>query len=337
MLKNYWYIACPSASVGRRPLAVQVLSHNLVLFRTGDGSPAALEDRCAHRGMPLAGGRVEHGALQCPYHGWCYDESGKAVRMPSVPRHDSYLPDASIAAFKCVEQDGYIWVCLGSNPAQELPPAFAHLGEPGWTSFRMYNRFEAPVESCLENFLDCPHATFVHRHWFRTPSHREVRCSVRALDDGAVAQYFDEPREKSLVWSLLTPARGEMQHTDRYIAPSTTRVDYRFAEDRRYIVTSFCTAVTDKLTDVYTVITFRYGIWGPLMRLYFEPLSHRIIAQDVSTLKQQHINLDKHENRSFRVIEQDVLLPHIRRWRRSLESGSLPTGKAEAYDVQIVI
>jgi hypothetical protein len=128
-----------------------------------------------------------------------------------------------------------------------------------------------------------------------------------------------------------------MQHTDRYIAPSTTRVDYRFAEDRRYIVTSFCTAVTDKLTDVYTVITFRYGIWGPLMRLYFEPLSHRIIAQDVSTLKQQHLNLDKHENRSFRVIEQDVLLPHIRRWRRSLESGSLPSGKAEAYDVQIVI
>lgn len=337
MLTNYWYIACPSSSIRRHPLAVQVLSRNLVLFRTEDGGPAALEDRCAHRGMPLADGRVNGGAIQCPYHGWCFDKSGKAVRMPAVPRHESCLPDASIAAFKCVEQDGYIWVCLGPDPVHDKPPSFAHLGDPGWTTFRMYNRFEAPVESCLENFLDCPHATVVHRHWFRTPTQREVRCRVQPLDDGAVAEYFDEPREKSLVWSLLTPARGDMQHTDRYIAPSTTRVDYRFAEDRRYIVTSFCTPVTDLLTDVYTVITFRYGIWGPLMRLYFEPLSHRIIAQDVSTLKQQHANLARHEDQSFRIIEQDVLLPHIRRWRRSLESGSLPAGKGEPYDVQIVI
>ena len=337
MLTNYWYIVCQSASIRRRPLAVQVLSHNLVLFRIEDGSPVALEDRCAHRGMPLSAGRSSHDAIQCPYHGWCYDQSGKAIRMPAVPENESCLPDVQIPAFKCMEQDGYIWVWLGSDPVQELPPTFPHLGEPGWTSFRMYNRFEAPVESCLENFLDCPHATFVHRHWFRTPTHREVRCTVQALDDGAVAEYFDEPREKSLVWALLAPSRGDMKHTDRYIAPSTTRVDYRFAKDKRYIITSFCTAVNDRLTDVYTVITFRYRLWAPLVRLFFEPLSRRIIAQDVSTLKLQHLNMARHKEQSFRVIEQDVLLPHIRRWRRSLARGSRPTGKAEAYDVQIII
>ena len=336
MLTDYWYIACRSASIRRHPLAVQILSHNLVLFRTEDGSPAALEDRCAHRGMPLAGGRVCRDSLQCPYHGWCYDKSGKANQMPAVPGNDS-IPDVSIPAFECVEQDGYVWVCLGAEPVQELPPAFAHLGEPGWTSFRMYNRFEAPVESCLENFLDCPHATFVHRHWFRTPTRRQVRCSVQALNDGAIAEYFDEPREKSLVWSLLAPAHVDMQHTDRYIAPSTTRVDYRFAEDKHYIITSFCTAVNDQMTDVYTVITFRYKIWAPLVRLFFEPLSRRIIAQDVNTLKLQHLNLANHEERNFRIIEQDVLLPHIRRWRRSLAGGSPPAGRSEAYDVQIVI
>jgi len=337
MLTNYWYIACQSASIRRRPLAVQVLSHNLVLFRTEDGTPAALENRCAHRGMPLADGRVDHGAIQCPYHGWCYDKSGKAVRIPSVPGDDFCLPDATVPAFRCVEQDGYVWVCLGPNPVQEQPSAFAHLGEPGWTTFRMYNRFVAPVESCLENFLDCPHATIVHRHWFRTPTQREVRCQVQPLDDGAVAEYFDEPREKSLVWSLLTPSQGAMQHTDRYIAPSTSRVDYRFAEDKHYIVTSSCTAVNEKVTDVYTVITFRYKSWAPLVRLFFEPMSHRIIAQDVETLRQQHANLGKHEDRGFRIIEQDVLLPHIRRWRRALASGSHPSGQAEAYDVKIVI
>lgn len=337
MLTDYWYIACPSKSLGRRPLAAQILAHNVVLFRTGDGTPAAVEDRCAHRGMPLSGGRVESGGIQCPYHGWCYDGTGKAVRIPAVPADGSAPPDASIPAYRCAEQDGYVWVCLGSVPAEPHPPAFPHLGERGWTSFTMYNRFAAPVESCLENFLDCPHATVVHRHWFRTPTRREVRCRVQALDDGAVAEYFDEPREQSLVWSLLTPAKGDMRHTDRFIAPSTSRVDYRFADDKHYIVTSSCTPVNDRLTDVHTVITFRYGHWGPLIRLYFEPLSRRIIAQDVETLKQQHLNLDKHDTRPFRIIEQDVLLPHIRRWRRALASGTRPGGSAAAYDVKIVI
>ncbi len=337
MLTNYWYIACPSARVRRRPLAAQLLSRNLVLFRTEDGSPAALEDRCAHRGMPLAGGRVREGVIQCPYHGWCYDASGKAVRMPAIPGDQSCLPDASVPAYRCVEQDGYVWVCPGPDPVHDKPPAFAHLGEPGWTTFRMYSRFEAPVESCLENFLDCPHATFVHKHWFRAPTGREIRCTVRALDDGAVAEYFDEPREKSAVWALLAPNRGEMQHTDRFIAPSTTRVDYRFAANKHYIITSSCTPVDDRLTDVYTVITFRYGSFGPLVRLFFEPLSRRIIAQDVAALRLQHMNLARHEDRPFRIIDQDVLLPHIRRWRASLAGGREPETKPDPYDVRIVI
>lgn len=337
MLANFWYIACRSTSVRRQPLAARILSRDLVLFRTEDGSPAALENRCAHRGMPLAEGQLCSGFLQCPYHGWCYDKAGKVVEMPAVPGDSCSLPDVSIAAFPCVEQDGYLWVCLAAQPEQATPPRFVYLNEPGWTTFRMFNRFDAPVESCLENFLDCPHASFVHKHWFRTPANRVVRCSVRALDDGAVAEYFDEPREKSLVWSLLSPEKSTMQHTDRYIAPVTTRVDYIFSEDRHYTITSSCTPVDDSRTDVYTVITFRYRSLGSLIRLFFEPMSRRIIAQDVSTLKLQHQNLAKYEDQSFRVIEQDVLLPHIRRWRQSLKAGNRPSGQSEPYDVQVVI
>ena len=257
--------------------------------------------------------------------------------MPAVPGDSPNLPDTRISAFQCIEQQGYVWICLAERPEFSRPPEFPYLGAPGWTTFHMYNRFEAPVESCLENFLDCPHATFVHKHWFRTPTNREVRCSIQALDDGAVAEYFDEPREKSLVWSLLSPNEGGMRHTDRFIAPATTRVDYVFSEDRHYTITSSCTPVDDDRTDVYTVISFRYKKMGPFIRLFFEPMSRRIIAQDVSTLKLQHQNLANHDDKSFRVIEQDVLLPHIRRWRQSLRAGKRPSGRSEPYDVQVII
>ena len=337
MLTNHWYIACTSRNLRRRPLQVRMLSQNLVLFRIADGSPAALENRCAHRGMPLAAGAVTGDALQCPYHGWCYDRTGSAVRIPAMPDFEACADRASVPAYRCHEQQGYVWVCPGSRPVAERPPELPCWGEPGWTSFRMYNRFEAPVESCLENFLDCPHATFVHRHWFRAPTNREVGCRVQGLDDGAIAEYFDEPREKSVVWSLLSPSRGEMQHTDRYIAPSTSRVDYTFAKDRRYIITSHCTPVDDDSTDVYTTITFRYKIWGPLVRLFFEPLSRRIIAQDVRALRLLHRNQAQYRDRSARIVDQDVLLPHIRRWRKALAAGEKPAGQTGARDVRIII
>jgi phenylpropionate dioxygenase-like ring-hydroxylating dioxygenase large terminal subunit len=337
MLSNYWYIACTSRHLRRRPREVQVLSRNIVLFRTSDGTPAALENRCAHRGMPLAAGKVCGAHLQCPYHGWRYDSSGVVTAIPAAPDGGTGTTGTGISAYACREQDGYVWICPDGEPTTNLPPEFPNLGRPGWTTFRMYNRFEAPVESCLENFLDCPHATFVHRSWFRSPTNRVVRCSVQALDDGAVAEYFDEPREKSLVWSLLSPTNSGMRHTDRYIAPTTTRVDYIFSADRHYIITSSCTPVDKELTDVYTVITFRYKKLGPLIRLFFEPMSRRIIAQDVKTLRLQHRNLAKYDDKTFRVIQQDVLLPHIRRWHKSLREGRRPAGQQDPYDVDIVI
>ncbi|MDQ3159660.1 MAG: aromatic ring-hydroxylating dioxygenase subunit alpha [Pseudomonadota bacterium] len=336
-LGQYWYVVCPSRSLKHRPREIELLSRNLVLYRCSDGTPVALENRCLHRGMPLAAGRVCGDHLQCPYHGWRYDNAGRVVGIPAAPAQPEDTRQIRITGFGCCERDGYIWVSLQPTPVQTQPPELPYSGAPGWTTFRMYNRFEAPIESCLENFLDCPHATFVHRHWFRSPSNREVRCAVKALDDGAVAEYFDEPRESSLVWSLLSPKKGGMRHTDRFIAPATTRVDYIFSERQHYVITSFCTPVNDELTDVFTVITFRHRVWGPLVRLFFEPLSRRIIAQDVATLKLQHQNLAKYSDRTFCITKQDVLLPHIRRWRQSLANGTTPVGESEAYDVQVVI
>ncbi|MDH4046540.1 MAG: aromatic ring-hydroxylating dioxygenase subunit alpha [Gammaproteobacteria bacterium] len=337
MLTDYWYIACPTGRLRGKPIVVNLLSRNIVLFRDADGLPVALENRCAHRGMPLADGKVVGGRLQCSYHGWCYDRTGCVVHVPSQSFSDGCRNESAIRRYRCCEQDGYIWVCPGVEPRQETPQKFPFLGEHGWTSFRLYNRFEAPVESCLENFLDCPHATFVHRSWFRSPTDREVRCRVSALEDGAVAEYFDEPRERSLVWSLLSPQQGGMQHSDRFIAPAMSRVDYVFSEDRHYTITSSCTPVNDVLTDVYTVVTFRYRKIGALLRLVFEPLSRKIIAQDVRTLRKQQRNLAKYERSEFRIIEQDVLLPHIRRWRNALSEGRVPAVRTEPYDVRIVI
>ena len=56
-----WYAAALARELRDRPLGRTVRGRPLVLFRTGDGRPAALADRCPHRNVPLSLGRCRDG------------------------------------------------------------------------------------------------------------------------------------------------------------------------------------------------------------------------------------------------------------------------------------
>lgn len=52
---------------------------DIAVFRTGDGSVFALEDRCPHRHGPLSQGIVHGRSVTCPLHNWVISlETGQA-------------------------------------------------------------------------------------------------------------------------------------------------------------------------------------------------------------------------------------------------------------------
>jgi phenylpropionate dioxygenase-like ring-hydroxylating dioxygenase large terminal subunit len=331
----YWQIAAKARQLARKPLKVFLDDRHLVLFRTSSGKIGALEDRCAHRNAPLSEGRICGERLQCPYHGWQYDTEGKLVEVPALQE----LGNASalrVPHYRAVESQGFIWVALESH-ADAPPPQFPHYGEHGWTSFVMQTRFRGSIEACLENFLDCPHATFVHRYWFRAPTARPVRAVVRTLEDGAVAEFFDEPRKQSLVWWLLAPRGGTMRHTDRFIQPAMSRVDYEFPSGLHYIISSSCTRRTATETEVFTVMSFRWGWLGPLIRLYFEPLSRWIIRQDVAMLAAQHSNIERFGGARFASTRADLLGRYISEWRAALAARTPPPAPGQEQTTEILL
>src|SRR6267378_3628546 len=254
---NTWLIACLSNELrSGSPFGVVLEEQPLVLFRDERGRPVALEDRCLHRNAPLSLGRVAEGRLQCAYHGWTYDHSGAIAEVPALRTREGAERNLRARSYPAVEQDGFVWVSLEGAP-RVSPLPFPRFGERGWTSFVMKTRFKAPMQACLENFLDCPHATFLHRYWFRAPTAKPVRARVRTLADGVEAEFFEEPRERSFVWWLLAPRRCGMRHVDRFIAPRTSFVEYEFPNGFRYTITSSCSAIDGCTTDVYTVISYR--------------------------------------------------------------------------------
>jgi phenylpropionate dioxygenase-like ring-hydroxylating dioxygenase large terminal subunit len=333
-LKDNWYIAAESSEVGLRPVAVNLYGERMVLFRGEDGEAIAIEDRCAHRNMPLSQGRVVRGCVECPYHGWQYDARGACVHMPSlgpVPK----LPAHKVRRFQSHEADGFIWTYLGEGTPHSEPFRFPHCGERGWTSFRMKTRFAATVEACLENFLDCPHTVFVHQGWFRNHDQRQLKARVCANGKDVTVAFQGEPITKSLVSRLFFPKGRELRHTDQFIMPNVSRVDYDFGPDRHFIITSQCTPIAEYETEVYTMITYRFGFIGPLVRLLLEPVCRKVIRQDVKVLNAQTEQLKRFGGPRFAHIETDLLGLKIQSMRRRAERDQPPREEEEQREITI--
>ena len=81
-LRDCWYVAATTPELGRELIGRTLLDQPVVMFRREDGTPVALEDRCAHRQVPLHVGQVADDGIKCGYHGWTYDKSGKCTSVP---------------------------------------------------------------------------------------------------------------------------------------------------------------------------------------------------------------------------------------------------------------
>ena len=58
VLRRFWYPVMPVASLEKGPQPFTLLGTNIVVWSPGDGTYAALEDRCAHRSAALSKGWI---------------------------------------------------------------------------------------------------------------------------------------------------------------------------------------------------------------------------------------------------------------------------------------
>lgn len=160
--RGFWYVAAFDWEVRRQELFRRTICGlPIVFWRKEDGMPAALEDRCCHRHMPLSEGRLRGDLVECSYHGLTYDCTGACVRVPSQAK----IPTAAkIRSFPVAERHRWIWVWTG-DPALADPALiedFHWLDAPGWRS--KGERLDLPGNYLLlvDNLLDLTHLQFVH-------------------------------------------------------------------------------------------------------------------------------------------------------------------------------
>ena len=163
-VRNAWYVAAWTHELeAGRIHARTVIDQPLALYRTGDGTIVAFEDRCCHRFAPLTMGRLEGDDLRCMYHGLKFAPDGRCIEIPGQPR----IPQsAAVRRFPTAVVGSWVWVWMGEAAAADpatIPPSVA-LDDPAYRLKSGQIDYAAHYLLIDDNLLDLSHLSFVHEN-----------------------------------------------------------------------------------------------------------------------------------------------------------------------------
>jgi len=144
---------------------LEFFGEHLVLFRGENGKAAILDAYCPHLGANLAvGGKVVGNCVECPFHGWQFQEDGKCAHIPYTDK----VPEvAKTRSWPVAELNGsiHIWYdALGR--LENIPWNLPDLQEIKDGKFTFHGVFENYVEAHIqeipENGSDVAHLGVLH-------------------------------------------------------------------------------------------------------------------------------------------------------------------------------
>ncbi|MYT77834.1 Phenylpropionate dioxygenase, large terminal subunit [Streptomyces sp. MnatMP-M77] len=161
---DFWYPVALSRSVrAGRVAAAAFAGERIAVFRARSGAVHALEDRCAHRQVPLSMGVVDGETLRCCYHAWAYRGDGRISQIPYLSKGDR-RPPRGVRGYPVREAYGLVFVFPGDPEkaaATPLPEVPGH-ASPTYRTMTFSRTVRCHYSFMHENLLDMNHQ-FLHR------------------------------------------------------------------------------------------------------------------------------------------------------------------------------
>jgi phenylpropionate dioxygenase-like ring-hydroxylating dioxygenase large terminal subunit len=325
MIPNQWYVLMESKQVKDKPVGVTRMGEKLVFWRDGTGNVSCLRDKCPHRGVELSRGQVVNGHIQCPFHGFEYDASGRAVFIPANGRN-APVPKAFRAhSYRTHEAHGFLWVWWGQNPPHDLaPPRFFDDLDGDFMYKTIYDPWNAHYSRAIENQLDVVHLPFVHKN--------TIGRDIGTLVDGPGTLWVDDDMFYIYMYNRAddgTPPRkpGEVPVPDKtkdfkleFIFPNLWQ---NYLGEKSRIVIAFA-PVDEQRSLLYLRFyqkSLRVPLLGDLVTWLAMPFNRVIAHQDrrvVETHQPQPSGLRIGE----KMIQGDRPIIEYRRRREALMEGS---------------
>lgn len=181
LIRNCWYVAGLLEEFGRELKERYLLGDSVLMYRTSDGTPVVMQNRCAHRSFPLSHGRLEGDEVVCMYHGLRYDARGECTGAPMIKRAAAH---AKLRRYPTVVKGPLVWAWLGdATKADEASiPDTNWLADSRWARRGGYVYVKANYVGLQENLLDLTHFSYLHAGNVGTPEW--VDCPFEVTVEG---------------------------------------------------------------------------------------------------------------------------------------------------------
>jgi vanillate O-demethylase monooxygenase subunit len=319
-LRNCWYVAAFDNEIGPDPVGYVLLNEPVVFYRKKDGTPVALEDRCAHRRMPLSKGQVFGDRLVCGYHGLTYEYDGTCIHVPG----QAQVPPFKLKTYPVVERHKCIWVWMGDRALadESLIPDLHWAHDPGWGD-RERLRVACQYQLINDNLGDLSHLAYVHSKNVGSTAlaeHGEVETEVHGNNVVVSRWTLNKPPPPA-----YAEAGGFKTNIDRwqisdFTAPAFFKLNFGAAEAGKggregnghpnrwgFKVNQWTTPETEKTTHYFWAIAPDFGPDRSTASApnYFK-IQHAVVAEDVAIFEAQQRMIDLDPGAPIGVINADT-------------------------------
>ncbi len=216
-IKNIWYAAGWSDQFGQSLHPLKICDEDIVIFRTPEGKPVALEDACPHRKLPLSKGNLKGDRIECGYHGLTFDCTGACVAAPT--QADSIPRRAVVHSYPVEDLWGMLWIWMG-EPEQANSDDIYHIenfDNPSWGK----TECGAMDIACnylyiTDNLLDPSHVAWVHVTSFGGAGTEDQPLEMDILDDGILVSRWVNDRPPPPYYGPLLEFEGNCDRKQHY-------------------------------------------------------------------------------------------------------------------------
>ena len=328
-IKNHWYAIEFGNRVGVEPVLAKVHNHDLVLWRSPDGTVNAQSDLCVHRGGSLAGGKVVGNCVQCPYHGWLYGTDGACVKIPANREGLPIPKKARVDTYPCVERYGFVWVFLGDLPVAQRPAVpvldglkeHAEIKADGYRAVFGDFTWNANYDRVLENAVDIAHTPFVHSGSFGNADQPEIQEFELVEDvrngflNSVTATVELEPPRPSGLWKILSKKdRPPVSTTTGFYPPNMSLLIVRLPLGELRIFTAAVPRDEHQTVSKFAMMrTFFTGGWADKNSIQ---RTMKIFLEDQASVEAQRPELLPFDLSAELHVKSDSIQLAYRRWRQ---------------------
>ncbi len=325
MIPNTWYAVLEAKEVPKNKLiGVTRLNEKLVFWRKSTGEIQCIFDRCCHRGAALHKGKLVRDRIQCPFHGFEYDASGKVVVIPANGLKNQVPERFNVNRYPVREAYGFIWLWYAPATALEnddtLPeiPFFKELRQ-GYSYSSFSETWPVHYTRAVENQLDVVHLPFVHASTIGKGDKTLVNGPVVEWENDLMTFYVINETDQG-----QTPLKpNEIPDYKRHFhlqlqMPNTWQ---NIISDQVRIVAAFAPVDEDN-THIYLRFYHRFGQFPVAKQLIglMSQLSNRIILHQDRRVVLTQVPLKTELKMDEKLIQGDLPILEFRKKREAMKT-----------------